>query len=416
MKMTNTLTAFSFPAMPELRVMGKDVDFLLFIAMLLLLSVGMIMVTSASIDYAAHKSNDPFMFAKRHLVYMFIGFLALGFGLSVPVRVWQANSTVLLALAIVLLIAVLVPGIGRKVNGSQRWIAFAGFTLQVSEVAKVCLVFYISSYLVRKEQELMRSLWGFVKPMLVIGLIVLLLLMEPDFGAAVVILFATLGIIFVAGVPLFRFSLLVGGSVTLAAFAAILEPYRLKRLTTFIDPWAEDVKFDGGYQLTQSLIAFGRGEWFGVGLGNSVQKLFYLPEAHTDFVFSIWAEEMGLVGVVFVVGLFILLGARMVAIGINALKHNEKFIAYVIAGFSLIIGGQAFINIGVASGLLPTKGLTLPFISYGGSSLIVCCLMMGIVLRAHWELKALYGAEAQVGEQFAKPAKKSAKKKAGKEI
>jgi cell division protein FtsW len=286
---------------------------------------------------------------------------------------------------------VLVPGIGRRVNGSQRWISLGFFTLQVSEFAKVFLVFYLADYFVRCEKQLSGSFKPFIKPMAVLGAVAVLLLLEPDFGTTVVILMASLAVMFVAGIPLLRFLMMMFGTLALGALAVWLEPYRLKRLTTFADPWADDVKFQSGYQLTQSLIAFGRGEWSGLGLGNSVQKLFYLPEAHTDFVFSIWAEEFGLVGVLVVMALFALLLYRALAISLFAYRHHERFVSYMAVGFAVIIGGQAFINMGVASGLLPTKGLTLPFLSYGGSSLLVCCWMVGLLLRAHWELQAMHG-------------------------
>lgn len=370
---------------------GRTADPWLLTVTLLLLSIGFVMVSSASIDYAAHEIHDPFYFAKRHGVYLVAGLLCMVISLSIPIRFWQKNSLLLLLIGIGLLVLVLVPGIGRRVNGSQRWIAIAGFTFQVSEVVKVFLLFYLADYFVRYEKDLMGSFRNFVKPLAVLILIVFLLLLEPDFGTAVVMTTASLGIIFVAGIPLIRFMMMVVGTLMLGALAIWLEPYRLKRLTTFADPWADDVKFDSGYQLTQSLIAFGRGEWFGVGLGNSVQKLFYLPEAHTDFVFSIWAEEFGLVGVAFVMMLFALLIVRMITISMTAYRLRNKFITYVSFGFAVIIGGQALINMGVASGLLPTKGLTLPFLSYGGSSLLVSCGMIGILLRAHWELQAASG-------------------------
>jgi len=397
MMLSSTATYFNFNQ--QFRFMGKDVDAMLFISVMLLLTIGIVMVASASVDYAAYRFNDPLLFIKKHMVFVMLGFLVFALALSVPIRTWQANGVVLLLLALALLLLVLVPGIGKKVNGSQRWLSLAGFTLQVSELAKVFVVIYLSGFVLRREKEFLGSFWGFIKPMLVIFFVVFLLLLEPDFGAAVVVLLSSLGVVFVAGVPLFRFLLMMVACVAAASMIAVLEPYRLKRLATFMNPWAEDVKFDGGYQLTQSLIAFGRGEWFGVGLGNSVQKLFYLPEAHTDFVFSIWAEELGLVGVLIVLGLFLMLAYRMVCVGVKALKHNEKFMAYITAGFVLIITGQVFINVGVASGLLPTKGLTLPFISYGGSSLLVCCLMVGIVLRIQWELTALYGSEEDSAEK-----------------
>jgi cell division protein FtsW len=368
---------------------GKAVDPWLLTATVALLAIGLTMVSSASIDYAAHQIHDPFYFAKRHLVYITMGLVIMTIAVSIPSRLWQQNAQALLLVGIALMLLVLVPGIGRRVNGSQRWIAVAGFTFQVSEFMKVALLFYLSDYFVRYEKELMGSFKSFVKPLMVLGLIVFLLLLEPDFGTAVVMTMASLGVIFVAGIPLLRFLLLMTGALLVGVLAVWFEPYRLKRLTTFTDPWAADVKFDSGYQLTQSLIAFGRGEWFGVGLGNSIQKLFYLPEAHTDFVFSIWAEEFGLLGVVLVMALFAVLLYRMIAISMVAYQQRNKFIAYVALGFSIVIGGQALINMGVASGLLPTKGLTLPFLSYGGSSLMMSCWMIGVLLRAYWELQSL---------------------------
>jgi len=370
---------------------GKAVDPWLLMATVALLAIGFTMVCSASIDYAAHQIHDPFYFAKRHLLYIIAGLAIMTATVSIPTRFWQMNAQLLLLAGILLMCAVLVPHIGRRVNGSQRWIAIAGFTFQVSEFMKVGLLFYLSDYFVRNEKELMGSFKSFVKPLMILGFILLLLLAEPDFGTAVVMMMASLGVIFVAGIPLLRFLFMMTSAIVLAGLVALLEPYRLKRLTTFTDPWAANVKFDSGYQLTQSLIAFGRGEWFGVGLGNSVQKLFYLPEAHTDFVFSIWAEEFGLVGVAVVMFLFGVLLYRMIAISMMAYQQRQKFISYVALGFAVVIGGQALINMGVASGLLPTKGLTLPFLSYGGSSLMMSCWMIGVLLRAHWELQALGG-------------------------
>lgn len=370
---------------------GKAVDPWLLMATVALLALGLMMVSSASIDYAARQIHDPFYFAKRHLVYMSVGLIILTVAVSIPTRLWQQNALLLLLIGIALMVSVLIPGVGRRVNGSQRWIALAGFTFQVSEFMKVALLFYLSDYFVRYEKELMGSFRSFIKPLLILGLVLFLLLLEPDFGTAVVITMAALGVIFVAGIPLLRFLLMMLGALVLGVLAVWLEPYRLKRLTTFTDPWAADVKFDSGYQLTQSLIAFGRGEWAGVGLGNSVQKLFYLPEAHTDFVFSIWAEEFGLLGVALVMFLFAVLLYRMIVISIMAYQQRNKFVAYIALGFAMVIGSQALINMGVASGLLPTKGLTLPYLSYGGSSLMMSCWMIGVLLRAHWELQSVAG-------------------------
>lgn len=372
---------------------GKAVDPWLLGVVAALLAIGLIMVGSASIDYAARQTGDPFYFTRRHGIYLCLGFAMMVMGITLPMKFWQRYSGVLLLAGFALLVLVLIPGIGRRVNGSQRWLSLGGFTLQASELMKVFLLFYLADYFVRWEKELSGSFGNYMKPMVIIVLVCGLLLMEPDFGATVVILTASLAVIFVAGVPLLRFLLLMLGAIGLAALAIFLEPYRLKRLTSFADPWNEDVKFGSAYQLTQSLIALGRGEWWGVGLGNSVQKLFYLPEAHTDFVFSVWAEETGFIGVAVVMVLFGILLSRALLIGIKALRHREAFIAYVTLGIAVILGVQALINMGVVSGLLPTKGLTLPFLSYGGSSLLVCCWMAGLLMRAHWEIAALYGTE-----------------------
>lgn len=372
---------------------GKAVDPWLLAVVAALLAIGLIMVGSASIDYAARQTGDPFYFTRRHGVYLCIGLATMVMGITLPMKFWQRYSGMLLLVGFALLVLVLIPGIGRRVNGSQRWLSLGGFTLQASELMKVFLLFYLADYFVRWEKELAGSFGNYMKPMVIIVLVCGLLLLEPDFGATVVILIFSLAVIFVAGVPLLRFLLLMVGAAALAVLAIFLEPYRLQRLTSFTNPWGEDVRFGSAYQLTQSLIALGRGEWWGVGLGNSVQKLFYLPEAHTDFVFSVWAEETGFVGVIVVMFLFALLLSRAVSIGVKALHHREAFIAYVTLGIAVIIGVQALINVGVISGLLPTKGLTLPFLSYGGSSLLVCCWMAGLLMRAHWEIAALYGTE-----------------------
>ncbi|MFB3077580.1 MAG: putative lipid II flippase FtsW, partial [Lysobacterales bacterium] len=276
-----------------------------------------------------------------------------------------------------------IPGIGREVNGSRRWLALGPATLQASEFARLFLIIYLSGYLQRREEQV-RSQWqGFVKPMMVVFAITLLLMVEPDFGATVVTVGTAFGMLFLAGVKLGHFLLVVLGSVMALVILLVSEPYRMQRLTAYTDPWAD--QFNSGYQLTQSLIAFGRGEWTGVGLGNSVQKLFYLPEAHTDFVFSIWAEETGLIGAVTVIALYLALIYRILWISRKSCQAGDLFGAHICHGVALVFTAQVFINIGVSTGLLPTKGLTLPLISYGGSSLIVCCCMLALVLRVDRE-------------------------------
>jgi cell division protein FtsW len=327
--------------------------------------------------------HQPFHYLVRQVLYLGIGFAGVLVIIRIPTSFWQKMSVPLLCLAIVLLIAVLVPGIGRVVNGSRRWIAFGPISLQVSEFVKMAIVLFVAGFLVRREEEIRTRFSGFIKPMLLFAFTGMLLLLEPDFGATAVIGCTILAMMFLSGVRLWQFIVLI--CVVGAAFIILIvtAPYRLERLTTFINPWA--TPFGSGYQLTQSLIAFGRGGWFGVGLGNSVQKLFYLPEAHTDFLFAVVAEELGLLAVLFVITLYSLLIWRIMCIGRNAQLRGKLFPAYTAFGFAVWLGLQVFVNIGVNSGMLPTKGLTLPLISYGGSSLLIDCIAVGILLRIDYE-------------------------------
>ncbi len=270
-------------------------------------------------------------------------------------------------------------GSGRQVNGATRWLPLGVFQLQVSELAKLLTIVYLAGYLVRRNQELRESVWGFLKPMGLLALICMLLLLEPDFGAAVVLLASALGMMYLAGVRIWQFSALLMVTGTAMASLAYFSPYRWARVVSFLNPW--DDPFNSGFQLVQSLIAFGRGEWFGVGLGGSVQKLFYLPEAHTDFLLAVLAEELGVAGTALVIGLFTVLVWRAVLIGARAERVGRFFSAYVAYGIGLWIGLQAFVNIGVNMGVLPTKGLTLPLMSYGGSSMVVTCMALALLLR-----------------------------------
>ncbi|MEM9256042.1 MAG: putative lipid II flippase FtsW [Pseudomonadota bacterium] len=364
-------------------------DFALAMLGLLLLLVGLIAITSASIEFAHLNYDNGWYHMQRHLVYMF---LALGGAVVVyhlSPRFWLETGWVWLFLALALLILVLVPGIGREVNGSQRWLAIGPMTLQPSEFAKLAMVIYLAGYMVRREHEVRHQWQGFFKPMGLLFCTTLLLMLEPDFGATVIVAGTAFGMLFLAGVKLGHFLMVVLGALIALAVLVISEPYRMKRLTAYTDPWADP--YDTGFQLTQSLIAFGRGEWLGVGLGNSVQKLFYLPEAHTDFVFSIWAEETGFVGAVALIALFAALIGRILWVGRQALMVANPFGAYVCYGVALVFAGQGFVNMGVSSGLLPTKGLTLPFVSYGGTSLIVCCTMLALVLRVDRDTRVRRG-------------------------
>ena len=372
--------------LPEFTLAVTPLDRGVLVPALALLAIGFIAISSASVEYAAEHYGSAMHHSYRHLIYVGLALTAATVVLLIPTQFWAATGWIWLFFGLALLVLVLIPGIGIKVNGSRRWLDLGPLTLQVSEFSKLFLVVYLAGYLQRREDQV-RSEWqGFIKPMAVVFAITLLLMVEPDFGATVVTVGAAFGMLFLAGVRLGHFLLVMLGSVLALGVLLVSAPYRLKRLTAFTDPWAD--QFDTGYQLTQSLIAFGRGEWFGVGLGNSVQKLFYLPEAHTDFVFSIWAEEMGFVGAVSVMALFLALIFRIFRIARAQEIAGNCFGAQLCYGIGLVIAAQAFINIGVSAGLLPTKGLTLPLVSYGGSTLIATCCMLAIVLRVERESRA----------------------------
>ncbi len=374
-----------------------------------LLLIGLIMVASSSVAIADRDLGSSFYYLNRQLVFLLFGLAGGIVALITPTRAWERLSVVSLVVAIVLLIVVLLPGVGHTVNGSTRWLPLGPVKLQVSEPARLLLLIYISGYLVRRHEHVRESLGGFVKPMLLITLACTLLLAEPDFGAVVVLLGTVLAVMFIGGVR-WRdlFLLVITASVSLGALA-LSSPYRLQRLTTFLDPWADP--FNSGFQLTQSLIAVGRGGLFGVGLGGSVQKLFYLPEAHTDFVFAVLAEEFGLIGAVGTIVLFAMLVWRCFAIARAAGVAGLAFQSYLVYGISIWLGSQAFINIGVAMGALPTKGLTLPLVSYGGSSLLVCCVALALVLRVHHESGISMRAASPRRSAQVKNKKKSKRKK-----
>lgn len=376
---------------------GIDVDFPLLAGCLALLGLGFVMVTSASSEVAAGQQGNALYYMIRQLAYLLIGFFCALPILFIPLENWRKHSGRLFIAAVVLLVLVLVPGIGREVNGARRWIGLGFFNIQPSEVAKMFVVIYLASYLSRHQVKIKTTWAGVLIPLMAIGCVAPLLLAEPDFGATVVMAGAGVAMLFLSGVNLWRFLPLMAGVVVLGIFVMTMESYRLKRLTNFIDPWAD--QYGAGYQLSQALIAFGRGEWFGVGLGNSVQKQFYLPEAHTDFVFSILAEELGMFGALCTVALFVMVTLRGLIIGLRAEREKLFFSAYVAYGLSILWIGQFIINIGVNIGLLPTKGLTLPFLSYGGSSLIICCVSLALLLRIDWERRnALGNAEIEFSE------------------
>ncbi|HEX9206811.1 MAG TPA: putative lipid II flippase FtsW [Steroidobacteraceae bacterium] len=351
-----------------------------------LLLIGLVMVASASIGISEKETGHAFHYFQRQLVYVLAGLVAAGIGLAVPTRIWDRYSMFLMIGAFVILLVVLVPGIGYSVNGARRWIRLGVMNFQVSELARVMLLTYVASYTVRRADELRSDFIGFMKPVGVLAVAAVLLLAEPDFGAATVLLATGLAVLFLAGARLLHLAVpVVFGTAAFGALA-LLSPYRLRRLTGFLDPWGDP--FNSGFQLVQSLIAIGRGEWFGVGLGSSVQKLFYLPEAHTDFVFAVLAEEFGFAGVLVVICLFAVLVGRALRISRDAAEAGQTFQSYLAAGIGIWLGLQAFVNIGVNMGLLPTKGLTLPLLSYGGSSMLITLGWIGVLLRIHHDTQA----------------------------
>jgi len=350
---------------------------------LLLLSIGIVMVGSASIAIAEGQGASSFHYLLRHLIFIAIG-VSLAFSLRViPTAFLERISRPMLALSILLLLIVLVPGIGHTVNGSTRWLRLGFVNFQVVEAVKLMVIIYLAGYLARKARLVQSRFFDTLKPLLFAGLLSGILLLQPDMGSAAIITAIVAGMVWLAGAAWRHIFVL--GLLTLPAFGfAAMEPYRLKRIVSFMDPWADP--FASGFQLTQALIAVGRGELFGVGIGASIQKLFYLPEAHTDFIFAVLAEEFGLAGVIFVLLLFLLLVTRIMVIGIMAHRQQRPFSGFVAYGIGMWIGLQAMVSVGVNLGVLPTKGLTLPLISSGGSSMLMTLIALGIVLRIKYEL------------------------------
>ncbi|MGV6826048.1 MAG: putative lipid II flippase FtsW [bacterium] len=360
----------------------KGLDWALLVPVLVLLSVGLIMVSSSSLHLGDRYGNS-FFYVNRHLFAMLLATIAAVAVFLVPPRWWEQGSTPLYFLGLLLLALILVPGVGKEVNGATRWVAIGPFNLQTSELMKLIMVVYMAGYLVRQKTEVTHSLWSFVKPMVMLLLAAVLTIMQPDFGTTVVLLVTVFGMLFLAGAPLWQFISLVLMALVALVVLVLTSPYRMERVTSFLNPWADPL--GSGYQLSQALIAFGRGEWVGVGLGNGVQKQFYLPEAHTDFIMAVIGEEFGLVGTLLIVALFGLIIWRAFCIGAEADRVGQRFSAYMAYGVGLWVGFQAFINMGVNVGMLPTKGLTLPFVSYGNNSLIVSCMAIALLLRISQE-------------------------------
>ncbi len=357
----------------------------LLLAVCVLVGLGVVMVGSASTSIAERETGDAFYFLWRQLAYVLVAVAVASVVISMPMRVWMKAGPVLMLLNVLLLLLVFIPGIGHEVNGSLRWVRLGPANLQLSELVKLFVILYLAGYLVRHAESVQHSVGGFLRPLVLLVFLALLLLMQPDFGAVAVMLVTAMGMMWIGGARLYQFVLLLLALAAALAMLVVVSPYRMERLTGFLNPWADP--FNSGFQLTQALIAFGRGEWFGVGLGASVQKLFYLPEAHTDFLFAVMAEELGLVTVVLVIGLFLLLVLRALRIGRRAEQKKHFYSAYVAYGIGIWIGLQAFINIGVNMGVLPTKGLTLPLMSYGGSSLVVMGMAIALLMRVDFEVR-----------------------------
>ncbi|BBW90450.1 putative lipid II flippase FtsW [Pseudoalteromonas sp. PS1M3] len=358
-------------------------DVPLLYSMLMLIGVGFIMVMSASMPTAERLFDNSHHIAIRHGMFLAVAFVLFWITVCVPMDWWKRSNAYLLILGMVLLIAVLI--IGREVNGAKRWIPIGPIGFQVAEAAKLYFFSYIAGYLVRKREEVQENIKGFAKPIAVFAVYALLILLQPDLGTVVVMFVTTVGLLFLAGAKLWQFFVLILTGIGLVVLLIIVEPYRMARVVGFLDPW--DDPFGKGYQLVQSLMAYSQGGWFGQGLGNSVQKLQYLPEAHNDFIFAVIGEELGLVGVVSILMVLATLVFRALLIGQQALKCGKEYEGYFAFAIGIWFAFQTMVNVGASAGILPTKGLTLPFISYGGSSLMIMTIATGILLRVDFETK-----------------------------
>ena len=366
------------------------IDSVLLIVILMLIMIGLITLFSASSAVSENDFGTPFYYLNRQLFAIFLGSIGAFFCLMIPIDYWEKMGPILLVIGIFLLIIVLIPGFGHTANGSTRWLRLGVMNVQVSDPARLCIMIYVAGYLVRRNRQLREGFVGFLRPMVVLGIASLLLLLETDFGATAVLLVTVLSMLLVAGARIKDFLIFLLSTTSILALLVMQFPSRMRRFSGFLDPWDENVVFNAGYQLAQSLIAIGRGEWLGVGLGNSVQKLFYLPEAHTDFIFAVFSEEFGLIGSICLILLFVTLIWRIFRLAIKSAKADHFFEAYFCIGVGSWLAFQVAINLGVNMGLLPTKGLTLPLISYGRSSIIMTMITLGILLRIYHELDSGY--------------------------
>ncbi|MFT0534223.1 putative lipid II flippase FtsW [Castellaniella hirudinis] len=382
----------SLNTVPPGRTTMSSVDLGLIVAVSALVLFGLLMVYSASIalaDGPRYESYGRFYFVGRHAVFIVLGLLAALFTASLPMRVWQKLALPLFALTLLLLVIVLVPGIGREVNGARRWLPFGPVNFQPSELMKVAVVLFAADYVVRKRDHLQGFLRGFLPMAATLSVVGLLLLLEPDLGAFIVIGAVAVGILFIGGINLKLFATLLTGVMSCFMLLIWLSPWRRERLFVYLDPWNPENTYGSAYQLSHSLIALGRGEWFGVGLGASIEKLHYLPEAHTDFIVAVIGEELGFVGVACLVAVFAFVVLRGFDIARQAMVLDRVFDGLVAQGVALWMGVQAFINMGVCLGLLPTKGLTLPLVSYGGSGVVLNLVGIALLLRVDFETRGM---------------------------
>ncbi|HEY7872562.1 MAG TPA: putative lipid II flippase FtsW [Rudaea sp.] len=369
-------------------------DPVLIVVAIALASLGVVMVASSSIAVADGQHVGPFHYLFRHLVFLALGIGLCALMMKLELEWFERNAFSLLLFAVILLLLVFAPGFGMRINGARRWVRLGIVGFQSVEAVKLLFVFYLASYLVRQNTAVRTRFFGVIKPVGVAVVLVGLLLMQPDFGSAALIIAVCVGMLWLGGARMRNLFYLAIPAMPAIAWAALTSDYRVKRLTSFLNPWADP--FNDGFQLTQALIAVGRGEWFGVGLGASVQKLFYLPEAHTDFILAVIAEELGFAGIVLVIGLFAILVGRALALGLRAVERGQRYAGYCAFGIGLMLGLQALVSIGVNLGVLPTKGLTLPLISSGGSSVLMTCAAIGVLLRVSYEVTRALPSAAQI--------------------
>jgi len=363
----------------------SKIDFVLVTLFLVLGFFGLLILSSASAHFSDSIYGNPSAIFNRQFFYFILGIIGLFACFFVPLNFWSSYDRLFITFGILLLFLVFIPGIGIEVNGANRWIRIAGFGLQPSEIMKFLSILYISCYSVRRIKEIQTHWLGFFRPALIIVSIISIILIQPDLGSSAVIFISVLGVLFVAGVKIQQFLVVALLGVIAITMMIIFVPWRWERIISFIDPWSDP--WGSGYQLTLSLMSIGRGDWFGVGLGQGLMKMGYLPDAHTDFIFSVIVEEMGILGGFAIISLLFGLSFRIFFIGRESLLRKNFFGFYFSFGVGLLLGLHTFINVGVSSGLLPTKGLTLPLISGGGTNLIIVCLMIGLILRIDYENK-----------------------------